>query len=276
MGTYQIASEIDWSPMSSLTHMQVSTGEAAEESTQGQGRAAAARRGCAERSRRLPFITLEGVDGVGKSTQARLLVAALEHAGYSVLPLREPGGAAISEKIRALLLDPENSEMGDVCELLLYEAARAQLVHQVIEPALEKGALVVCDRFYDSTTAYQAYADGLDLEMVLQANNLAVNGCRPDLTLVFDLDPRAAAARSARMEADRMEAKGMAFQQRVAQGFRAVANREPGRVKLIDASGDIAAVFGLVRAELAIKGLVLGDEDVAHALSLVMEGDEKL
>ena len=118
-----------------------------------------------------PFITLEGVDGVGKSTQARLLVLALEHAGIDVLHLREPGGAAISEKIRALLLDPANSEMGDVCELLLYEAARAQLVHQVIEPALAAGTLVVCDRFYDSTTAYQAHAAGLDTSMVEQANS---------------------------------------------------------------------------------------------------------
>ena len=213
-----------------------------------------------------PFITLEGVDGVGKSTQARLLVRALEHAGINVLHLREPGGAAISEKIRALLLDPANSEMGDVCELLLYEAARAQLVHQVIQPALAAGTLVVCDRFYDSTTAYQAFAAGLDLSMVAQANNLAVNGCHPALTLVFDMDPEAAQRRSARTVSDRMEAKGMAFQQRVASGFRAIAKQDPQRVKLIDAAGDIECVFALVRAQLGAVGIDLDEEDVAYAL----------
>ena len=112
------------------------------------------------------FITLEGVDGAGKSTQARLLARALELAGYQVVSLREPGGTAISEKIRALLLDPANTTMGDTCELLLYEAARAQLVHEVIAPALAAGKVVLCDRFYDSTTCYQAFADGLDRQMV--------------------------------------------------------------------------------------------------------------
>lgn len=122
------------------------------------------------------FITLEGVDGAGKSTQARLLARALELAGYQVVSLREPGGTAISEKIRALLLDPANTAMGDTCELLLYEAARAQLVHEVIAPALAAGKVVLCDRFYDSTTCYQAFADGLDRQMVRDANNLPLRG----------------------------------------------------------------------------------------------------
>lgn len=185
------------------------------------------------------FITLEGIDGAGKSTQAGLLVDALRAASHDVLALREPGGAAISEKIRALLLDPANAEMGDTCELLLYEAARAQLVHQVIAPALAAGKTVVCDRFYDSTTAYQAYADGLPLEHVRRANDLAVDGHHPDLTLVFDLDVEAARARmAARLGAeDRMEAKGLAFQRRVAEGYRAIAAAEPERVRLIDALG---------------------------------------
>ena len=120
------------------------------------------------------FITLEGIDGCGKSTQARLLAAALEHAGCAVLRLREPGGTEISEKIRALLLDPANAAMSETCELLLFEAARAQLVEEVIVPALAAGQVVVCDRFYDSTTAYQAFADGLDCSMVRSANALAV------------------------------------------------------------------------------------------------------
>lgn len=213
------------------------------------------------------FITVEGIDGCGKSTQARLIAAAFEAAGHDVLRLREPGGAKISEQIRAILLDPANAEMGDVCELLLYEAARAQLVHQVIRPALAVGKTVVCDRFYDSTTAYQAFADGLDRNMVSQANELAVDGCRPDLTLVFDLPVEDALRRRSGREAeDRLELKGLEFQERVAAGFRAVAADEPDRVKLIDAGESIAEVFSGVAAELRSAGLSMSEDDVAAAL----------
>lgn len=213
------------------------------------------------------FITVEGIDGCGKSTQARLIAAALEAAGHDVLRLREPGGVKISEQIREILLDPANAEMGDVCELLLYEAARAQLVHQVIRPALAAGKTVVCDRFYDSTTAYQAFADGLDRNMVSQANELAVDGCRPDLTLVFDLPVEDALRRRSGREAeDRLELKGLEFQERVAAGFRAVAVDEPDRVKLIDAGGSIAEVFSGVAAELRLAGLSMSEDDVAAAL----------
>lgn len=213
------------------------------------------------------FITVEGIDGCGKSTQARLIAAALEAAGHDVLRLREPGGVKISEQIRAILLDPANAEMGDVCELLLYEAARAQLVHQVIRPALAAGKTVVCDRFYDSTTAYQAFADGLDRNIVSQANELAVDGCRPDLTLVFDLPVEDALRRRSGREAeDRLELKGLEFQERVAAGFRAVAADEPDRVKLIDAGESIAEVFSGVAAELRSAGLSMSEDDVAAAL----------
>lgn len=213
------------------------------------------------------FITVEGIDGCGKSTQARLIAAALEAAGHDVLRLREPGGVKISEQIREILLDPANAEMGDVCELLLYEAARAQLVHQVIRPALAAGKTVVCDRFYDSTTAYQAFADGLDRNMVSQANELAVDGCRPDLTLVFDLPVEDALRRRSGREAeDRLELKGMEFQERVAAGFRAVAADEPDRVKLIDAGESIAEVFSGVAAELRSAGLSMSEDDAAAAL----------
>ena len=213
------------------------------------------------------FITVEGIDGCGKSTQARLIAAALEAAGHDVLRLREPGGVKISEQIRAILLDPANAEMGDVCELLLYEAARAQLVHQVIRPALAAGKTVVCDRFYDSTTAYQAFADGLDRNIVSQANELAVDGCRPDLTLVFDLPVEDALRRRSGREAeDRLELKGLEFQERVAAGFRAVAADEPDRVKLIDAGESIAEVFSGVAAELRSAGLSMSEDDVAAAM----------
>lgn len=188
------------------------------------------------------FITVEGIDGCGKSTQARLLAEDLERAGYDVLALREPGGVAISEKIRALLLDPANAEMSATCELLLYEAARAQLVHEVVAPALAGGRVVVCDRFYDSTTAYQGYAGGVPLDAVTRANELAVGACAPDLTLVFDIDPALAAERTVLRAQDRMEAKGIAYQQRVAEGFRAIAAAEPERVKRIDAARAIDAI----------------------------------
>ncbi len=194
------------------------------------------------------FITVEGIDGCGKSAQARLLVEDLERAGYDVLALREPGGVAISEKIRALLLDPTNAEMSATCELLLYEAARAQLVHEVVAPALAEGRVVVCDRFYDSTTAYQGYAGGVPLDAVTRANELAVGACAPDLTLVFDIDPALAAERTVSRTQDRMEAKGIAYQQRVAEGFRAIASAEPARVKRIDAARDIDTIHADVMA----------------------------
>ena len=200
------------------------------------------------------FITLEGIDGCGKSTQAKLLAEDLERAGYDVLLLREPGGVTISEIIRELLLDPAHAAMSDTCELLLYEAARAQLVHEVVAPALAQGRIVVCDRFYDSTTAYQGYANGMDLGAVQRANALAVGACHPDLTLVFDIDPAKAAARAAARDRaqDRMEAKGLAYQERVAAGFRAIAAAESERVRLVDASRGIDAIHADVRA------LVLG------------------
>ena len=209
------------------------------------------------------FITLEGVDGAGKSTQARLLARALDLAGYQVVTLREPGGTAISEKIRALLLDPANTAMGDTCELLLYEAARAQLVHEVIAPALAAGKVVLCDRFYDSTTCYQAFADGLDRQMVRDANNLAVAGTHPALTLVYHITPEQAALRmAARGAADRM-----AFQERVYQGFCAISAEEPARVKLIDATASIAGVFAQTVELVRAYGLDIPQDAVAAALA---------
>ena len=192
------------------------------------------------------FITLEGIDGCGKSTQATLIVETLRHMGEHVLQLREPGGSQISEKIRQVLLDPQNTKMSVNCELLLYEAARTQLIDEIIEPALSSGISVVCDRFYDSTTAYQAYAGGLDLATCKAANMLAVGSCVPDVTVVFDLDVEEAVSRAALRcgedPCDRMEAKGLEFQRRVADGYRHIAQDESQRVKLVDATGDIASV----------------------------------
>lgn len=197
------------------------------------------------------FITLEGADGCGKTTQAALVTAELEARGREVVRLREPGGTAISEKVRALLLDPANAEMVPECELLLYEASRAQLTRQVIEPALARGAVVLCDRYYDSTFAYQAGGRALDDALVRRANALGSCGVSPDRTLVLDLDPAVAYARATAGGADRMEAEGLAFQKRVRAAYLRLAAEEPERVRVVDALGEKYEVADRVLAALA-------------------------
>ena len=184
------------------------------------------------------FITLEGADGCGKSTQAALVAEALAASGREVVRLREPGGTPISEKVRALLLDPANAEMVSECELLLYEASRAQLTRQVIEPAVARGAVVLCDRYYDSTYAYQAGGRELPDDLVNAANALGSCGAVPDRTLVFDLEPAVALARATAGGADRLEAEGLAYQERVRAAYLRLAASEPDRVRVVDASGE--------------------------------------
>ena len=188
------------------------------------------------------FITLEGVDGCGKSTQADLLVDELESRDREVVRLRDPGGTRLSEKIRLLLLDPGNDDMCDECELMLYEAARAQLVREIIQPALKRGAVVVCDRFYGSTFAYQASARGLSAELVQTANSIGSCGVVPDATLVFDLTPEEALRRATTEGSDRLESEGMSFQQRVHEGYVELAKKEPNRVHVVDARGSVEVV----------------------------------
>ena len=201
------------------------------------------------------FITLEGADGCGKSTQAARLAASIEGLGREVVRLREPGGTLISEKIRALVLDPANSQMTPECELLLFEASRAQLVREVIEPALARGAVVVCDRYYDSTYAYQAAGRSLSDDVIHRANALGSCGLDPDRTVVLDMETAAALARATREGADRMEAEGVAFQARVREGYLRLAAADPARVRAVDAAGtpsDVAArVFSQVEDLLA-------------------------
>lgn len=197
------------------------------------------------------FITLEGADGCGKSTQAAILADRIAATGREVVRLREPGGTAVSEKIRALVLDPENSEMASECELLLFEASRAQLVRQVIEPALARGAVVVCDRFYDSTFAYQAAGRSLAEQTIRAANALGSCGVDPDRTLVLDMDTDAALSRATRDGADRMEAEGVAFQRRVREGYLRLVAEEPRRVRRVDATGTVEEVAGRLADALA-------------------------
>jgi dTMP kinase len=195
------------------------------------------------------FVTFEGIEGCGKSTQAKMLARWLKSQGCRVIFTREPGGPAISEKIRKLLLDCRNHHMDPMTELLLLQASRAQHVAQIIKPALEKGLVVLCDRFADSSTAYQGYGRGLSLEMVKTLNSTAVDGIWPSLTLVFDLPVEAGFQRvSQRSRAfDRMETQQKAFHQRVRRGFREIAKHDPKRVKLLDGSQAPDVVQAAVR-----------------------------
>ena len=204
-----------------------------------------------ERGVRGAFVSLEGVDGSGKSTQAAILHDLLARRGVEVVSLREPGGTAISEKIRALLLDPENAEMCEECELLLYEASRAQLVRQVVEPALQDGKVVVCDRFLDSTFAYQSGGRGLDSALVRMANELGSCGVLPDRTIVFDIEPEEAFARATTDGADRLERSGILLQERVRDAYLELARREPQRVRVIDARGTVDEVTSRLVDELS-------------------------
>ena len=197
------------------------------------------------------FITLEGADGCGKSTQAALLADKIAATGREVVRLREPGGTTIGEKIRSLVLDPGNAEMAPECELLLFEAARAQLVRQVIGPALGRGAVVVCDRFYDSTYAYQAAGRALGAQTIHAANALGSCGVTPDLTIVLDMPTEEALARATRAGADRLEAEGVAFQERVRQGYLELAAAESDRIRVVAADGTVADVQTRIGREVA-------------------------
>lgn len=197
------------------------------------------------------FITFEGGEGSGKSTQIARLAKRLEAGGVAVRTLREPGGTAVGEVVRTLLLDPEHVGLTPAAELMLYEASRAQLVAEVIEPALAAGEVVLCDRFYDSTTAYQGFGRGLDRDRIRQLNTAATDGLVPDRTLVLDVDPAVGIERATRSGADRLEAEGVAFHERVRAGFAAIAAEEPERVRIVDASGDRDTVSALVAAALS-------------------------
>lgn len=209
------------------------------------------------------FITFEGLDSSGKSTQAQRLAERLathplpgEKAIRPVRFIREPGGTVISERLRDILLDRANLDLNEVSELFLFSASRAQLVRQVIRPAIARGEIVICDRYADSTTAYQGYGRGLDLPAVLQINRFATAGLVPDRTFIVDIAVAEVGRRkeSAGIPYDRMETAGTGFFEKVRNGYFDIAKREPGRFVVVDGMAPVGTVEAEIWKALACKG----------------------
>lgn len=202
------------------------------------------------------FVTIEGCEGVGKSTLLRGLKDYLETAGRDAVFTREPGGTEVAERIRAVILDPENAAMTPTAELLLYAAARAQHTEEKIIPAVRDGKLVICDRYSDSTLAYQSYARGLDRGECLAADEIARRGVKPDLTVFLDLSPERGFARKGGADkGDRLEREKIDFHERVYAGFRAIAESDPYRVVAVDASKSKEEVLAAVVSLLKERGM---------------------
>ena len=198
------------------------------------------------------FITFEGTDGAGKTTQTQRLSADLRRASYDVCLTREPGGTPISEQIRDMLLNPDHSEMAATTELLLYAASRAQHVSEVIKPALEAGKVVISSRFADATVVYQGYGRGLDLERIHRLNRIATDGITPDVTFVLDLPVDIGLQRVQRSRGglDRLEREKIEFHRQLREGYRALARQEPQRLKIIDAQVNPEQVYAQIQAAI--------------------------
>ncbi len=199
------------------------------------------------------LISLEGGEGSGKSTQALRLKKYFENLGYRVRIVQEPGETRIGKKIREILLNPHHREIGAITEVLLYISARAQLVEEIINPALQKGYVVICDRYIDSSMAYQGIGRGLGFKTVKLLNDIAIQGKKPNLTFYFDLDPEIGLARkhkSTQGKMDRIESESRKFHQTIRKGYLQLAKREPGRIKVIPATGTADNIWNLVKEEI--------------------------
>jgi dTMP kinase len=201
------------------------------------------------------FITLEGPEGSGKTTQIELLVAWLGEQGYDVVLTREPGGTEIGNQIRDVLHDPANTRMAAAAEILLYSADRAQHVAEFITPFLAKGKIVISDRYYDSTLAYQGYGRGLDLEALQAITAFATGGLKPDLTLYLDIAPERGLERrqTGGGEWNRLDAETLEFHQRVREGYLELINQEPERWVVIDADGSVEEVQEEIREQVGAR-----------------------
>ena len=204
------------------------------------------------------FITFEGPEGSGKSTQIKLLCTYLLAQDYPVVQTREPGGTAIGDQIRKVLLSPEHAEMLPVAEFLLFSASRAQLVSQFIRPHLAAGRTVLCDRYADSSLAYQGYAQGLDPDRLRQITRFATGGLTPDCTIYFDMDVAVGLQRKqyASVPLDRLDAKSLEFHERVRRGYLAMAAQEPERWFMVNAEANVNTVQGKVRQH--VEQLITG------------------
>ena len=201
------------------------------------------------------FITFEGAEGSGKSTQAALVLEYLKSKKTPVVLLREPGGVKISESIRKLLLDVKSEGMGDECETLLYMAARAQMVKEVLEPQLKAGKIILCDRFLDSTIAYQGYGNGIDVKTIEQLGHLATKGISPDLTILFDINPEKGLSRAGDTK-DRIESRSLEYHKRVRSGYLDLSKQYPARIKLIKVDSTKEEIFKRVKLYIdALLGL---------------------
>jgi dTMP kinase len=203
------------------------------------------------------FLTVEGIEGCGKTTQLKRLAKELRDAGHSCVVTKEPGGTPIGDRVRAILLDPQAEGMDPLSELFLLAASRRQHVVELVQPALEKGAVVLCDRFADASVVYQGYGRSLDLQQVLDINHWATGGIVPDITLVFDL-PEAVGLERARarnaeedlMAESRLEGEDLAFHRRIREGYLTLALENPGRFAVIDGTGPEDEVYAAVRKVL--------------------------
>ncbi len=207
------------------------------------------------------FVSLEGIEGTGKTTHSAYLSKQLAELGFDVYKTQEPGGTVIGNKIREILLLPDHDEMDFMTELLLYNAARAQLLAERIMPALREGKIVITDRFSDSTVAYQGYGRGIDLKLIASLDSITTNGLKPDLTLLFDLDIETGLKRNKKVnKIDRLELETIEFHRRVRQGFLEIAKSDPQRIRIIDAARPLERVqetaLRIVSEEMKKRGLL--------------------
>jgi dTMP kinase len=196
------------------------------------------------------FITFEGPEGCGKSTHSKLLCEFLKKNSYNFIHTREPGGTKLGEEIRRILLHSDGVNISDLAELFLFEAARAEIVKELILPNLAKAKIVVCDRFTDATVCYQGYAGGVDLKSIEALNEVATSGLKPDLTILLDVDTVTGLERAKSKGIDRMEKKQLSYHKRVRSGYLKLAKRFPSRIKVVKVKGSIEDTQALLRKEV--------------------------